>query len=162
MEEKAKKKSKVKKFFLGLLCLIASAIIICVLSFSCFRWWIVDDSSDVQGTWQIENSNKQVLINETEIRMSEDAIFTYEIDEGSKTITEHLADKQGKVHYVFSFDRTELLLMDEDLDFFSSAFLDAGNLLSTFFSGIYSSDSSGFRGVDDSNDSIVKLHKINK
>ncbi len=162
MEEKAKKKSKVKIFFLTLLCFVATVIIIAVLSFSAFRWWLPNDESDILGTWQIESSDKQILINEKEIRMSEDAIFAYEIDTSSKTITEHLANKQGKVHYVFSFDRTELLMMDEDLDFFTSAFLDAGNLLSTFFGGTYCADSAGFNGTHSSQDSLVRLHKVSE
>ena len=120
---------------------------------------MIDDASDVQGTWTIENSNKQILINDTEIRMSDDVIFTYEIDDASKTITEFLADKTGKVHYVFSKDRTELVLIDQDLDFFTSTFLDAGDLIKTFFTGGYSDSSAGFVNSDIADDSLVRLNR---
>lgn len=121
---------------------------------------MVDDANDVQGTWTIENSSKQILINDTEIRMSDDVIFTYKIDETSKTITEFLADKTGKVHYVFSKDRTELVFIDQDLDFFTSTFLDAGDLIKTFFTGGYSDSSAGFINSDIADDSLVRLKRV--
>ena len=120
---------------------------------------MVDDAKDVQGTWTIENSSAKVTISDTEIRMSADVIFTYTLDSDAKQITEHLADKTGKVHYVFSADRKELLLIEQDMDFFTATFLDAGNLLTNFFSGTYSSSSAGFVNSNIAEDSIVRLHK---
>ena len=160
LEEEPKKKSKVKIFILAFLCFIAFAIIALVLAFSACRWWLVDDAKDLQGTWKIEESSKSITINEAEIRMSDNAIFTYDVDASAKSITEHLAEKEGKVHYVFSFDRTELLLIDQDIDFFSSAFLDAGNLIYSIFSGNYSNNSAGFSGNYIAQDPIVRLHRV--
>ena len=153
------KHSKLRVFLIALFATVAAIIIVCVAAFSMFRWVIVDDARDVQGTWTIENSSAKITISDTEIRMSEDVIFTYTLDSGAKQITEHLAYKTGKVHYVFSADRKELLLIEQDMDFFTATFLDAGNLLQTFFSGTYSDSSAGFVNSDIAEDSIVRLHR---
>ena len=154
------KHSKLRVFLIAFFSVVALAIVACVLAFSAARWWLVDDAHDVQGTWSIENSDAQITISSTEIRMSSDVIFTYTLDSTSKQITENLADKTGKVHYVFSADRKELVLIEQDMDFFTATFLDAGNLLQTFFSGNYSDSSAGFVVSDIAEDSIVRLHKM--
>ena len=153
------KHSKLRVFLIALFATVAAIIIACTVAFSIFRWLIPNDAADVQGTWSIENSDTKITISEREIRMSEDVIFTYTLDATSKQITENLADKTGKVHYVFSADRKELVLIEQDMDFFTATFLDAGNLLQTFFAGEYSDTSAGFKNSDIAEDSIVRLHR---
>lgn len=150
---------KLRIFLIAVASILALAIITFAIGFSACRWWLANDASDIQGPWTIEDSDTTITISDTEIRMSSDVIFTYTLDSGAKSLTENLAGKTGKVHYIFSADKTELILIEEEMDFFSSAFLDAGNLLQTFFSGNYSDSSAGFvtSGIADS--SIVRLHK---
>ena len=154
------KHSKLRVFLIAFFSILACVIIAAIVAFSVFRWWIADDARDIQGTWGIENSDAQITISDTEIRMSSDVIFTYTLDSGAKQITENLADKTGKVHYVFSADRKEVVFIEQDMDFLTATFLDAGNLLQTFFTGNYSASSAGFVVSDIADSSIVRLHKI--
>ena len=154
------KHSKLRVFLIAFFSILACVIIAAIVAFSVFRWWIADDARDIQGTWGIENSDAQITISDTEIRMSSDVIFTYTLDSGAKQITENLAAKTGKVHYVFSADRKEVVFIEQDMDFFTATFLDAGNLLQTFFTGNYSASSAGFVVSDIADSSIVRLHKI--
>lgn len=159
MAWKKLKSSNLVVFITTFLALVALVIFAFAVLFSASRWWTANDEADIQGTWSIEKSSTKITISDKEIRMSDDVIFTYTIDTSAKSITEKLANKTGKVHYVFSKDKNEVVLIDQDLDFFTSTFLDAGDLIKTFFSGGYSDSSAGFLNSDIADDSVVRLKR---
>lgn len=139
---------------------IALLIALAVGVFCFSRWLLHDDAADIQGTWQIEGTNVTIVINETEIRMTSDTIFTYKLDSGSKNITEKLDTKSGTSHYIFSVDRSELLIMDRELDSFSSFCYDGANLLKSFFTGNYDASKAALPDDAVNTESVTRLKRV--
>lgn len=80
--------------------------------FSIFRWGLHDDHVDIQGKWQIGDSNAQVTITEDNIKLNKEVSYSYSIDPFSKTLTFDFGQLKGSGRYRFSLDRNQISLLD--------------------------------------------------
>lgn len=95
-------------------------LLLLTLLFCWNRWWRYDDVLDVQGTWSANNSNTDIILNDTYMQLTDDVLYTYEIDPFSKTIKYEFGTSKGEGRYRFSFDRNELIITDGDYSWFST------------------------------------------
>ena len=152
--------SKVKKIIGSIAVIIALLIIAFCIVVCAQRWWFVDDSSDIVGKWQKEGSSSVVEVTGEKIKLTDDIICAYTLDDSKKSLELKLDSKTGSSHYVFSQDRTELLIIDENLDFFSSFSLDMDDFFKSLFNGKLNSSSAGFLDSSIPTDKIVRLKKV--
>lgn len=151
------------KEIIGVVIVVLAAILIALgLFYSWQRWWSVDDAADLQGSWQVEGTEATFVISKTEMAISEDVIYKYEIDNGAKTINFTLGTMSGKAHYVFSPKRTQLVIIDESVDFFSSLSLDLSDRIASIIDGTYSDLSAGFINSSLDAGKIVRLNKLDE
>ncbi len=110
------------KIFAAMIGLVAIALCI---TFFIFRFLGGDDVADFQGSWYIDETSKVVEITADQIILAPDAIYDYEIDPQSKTITFSLGDLKGSGHYRFSADRQELAILDGNYSWMDTLLSDA-------------------------------------
>ena len=142
--------------------IIVIAILITLVCFGicAVRWWMVDDANDILGNWRNQANNSTVEITAEKIKLSEDMICTYKLVPAYKAMDVALGTESGRSHYVFSPDKSELVIIDEDLDFFSSLSLDVTDAVKNVFTGKASASSAGFVNTDISSEKISRLKKI--
>lgn len=151
--------SRVKRIIGLVLIILAILIVVAFLAIAATRWWTVDDESDILGTWQNETSSLTVEVTDEKIKLSDDVICGYSLNTADKSIDLKLDTKKGRSHYVFSPDRNELLIIDEDLDFFSSFSLDLTDAFKTIFSGQASMSNAGYLNSDIPSEKIARLKR---
>ena len=83
-----------------------------MISFSCWRWPLSHDAQDIQGVWYIAGTQKTATITADKIELSDDVAYSYELDEGAKTLTLSFGSMTGDARYRFSLDRQELAIRD--------------------------------------------------
>lgn len=91
---------------------IVAAIAAIVIAFSCWRWPFSHDAEDIQGVWYIAGTQKTATITADKIELSDDVAYSYELDEGAKTLSLTFGTMTGDARYRFSFDRQELAIRD--------------------------------------------------
>jgi hypothetical protein len=155
-EEQTKKPRKVAK----IIALVLGAIVLCWIAFViATRWVVANDASDIQGTWNIAGTDKEVPITSSEMTLTDDLTYSYTLDEFSKTIEVKLGSKSGKSHYVFSLNRQQIVIIDGEYDFFSSLAMDLSDFFSSIVSGTVSAQSAGYKS-DESGRTIIRLNKV--
>ena len=91
---------------------VVAAIAAVVIAFSCWRWPLSHDAQDIQGVWYIAGTQKTATITADKIELSDDVAYSYELDEGAKTLTLAFGSMTGDARYRFSLDRQELAIRD--------------------------------------------------
>ena len=91
---------------------VVAVIAAVVISFSCWRWPLSHDAQDIQGVWYIAGTQKTATITADKIELSDDVAYSYELDEGAKTLTLAFGSMTGDARYRFSLDRQELAIRD--------------------------------------------------
>lgn len=110
------KKARFSRRFVITVSVIAVALIVGIGVLSWNQWLRYDDAADIQGTWQVEGSDVSFTFTETEIVMTPDVSYTYELDTFHKTITFTFKDYQGQGSYAFSPERTTLVITETSSD----------------------------------------------
>jgi hypothetical protein len=102
--------------------IVAAICIVLVLSlvgggaaFAWDRWYRYDDIADIQGEWQIANSQRTLVIDESNLKIDADVAYEYTIDPKAKTITYTFGDTTGTATYRFAKDR-DTLIIDENME----------------------------------------------
>lgn len=62
--------------------------------------------------WYIAGTQKTATITADKIELSDDVAYSYELDEGAKTLTLSFGSMTGDARYRFSLDRQELAIRD--------------------------------------------------
>ena len=81
----------------------------------CWNQWLrFDDHKDFQGTWQMEGITASFVITDSEIQLTSDVAYSYELDTFNKTISFSFGNLEGGGSYAFSPERTELIITEGD------------------------------------------------
>ncbi len=91
---------------------VVAVVAAIVIAFSCWRWPLSHDAQDIQGVWYIAGTQKTATITADKIELSDDVAYSYELDEGAKTLTLAFGSMTGDARYRFSLDRQELAIRD--------------------------------------------------
>ncbi len=105
---------------------VVVAIVVGIAFFSWNRWLRYDDAADLQGSWQVDGTTSEVVIDGTSMQLSDDVSYDYTIDSGSKTITYTFGSLEGQGRYRFSDDRSQVAIVDGDYSWRSTLFDDIG------------------------------------
>lgn len=104
-----------RRFVIGA-SVIAVVLVVGIGVLSWNQWFRYDDAADIQGTWQVEGSDVSFTFTETEMVMTPEVSYTYELDTFQKTITFAFKDYQGHGTYAFSPERTTLVITETSPD----------------------------------------------
>lgn len=143
-----------RAFLLLVLALFLAAVVACVG----IRWFFVNDASDIQGTWNIVGTEKNIPITDTEMTLDEDLTYKYSLDQVSKKINVKLGNMSGTSHYKFSLDRSELVVFDGDYDELKSFNLDFLDFWKSFQDKTFSPSSAGYTDLTDLK--VIRLKKV--
>lgn len=103
--------SRVKWGRVALACIFAFLVLAASL-FVWNRWYRFDDVADIQGTWRDVTSGATMEVNESYIKLADDAVYEYVLDTNAKSIRYTFGNSEGFSSYRFSEDRTQLVLED--------------------------------------------------
>lgn len=92
--------------------------------FSWYRWFLYDDTTEFQGTWQLADSAKVVPIDGATIELTDDVAYSYTLDTVAKTINFSFGNKSGGGRYRFSTDRSQLVITEGETYSVVSTLLD--------------------------------------
>ena len=143
-----------RAFLLLVLALVLAAVVACVG----IRWFFVNDASDIQGTWNIVGTEKNIPITDTEMTLDEDLTYKYSLDQVSKKINVKLGNMSGTSHYKFSLDRSELVVFDGDYDELKSFNLDFLDFWKRVQDKTFSPSSAGYTDLTDLK--AIRLKKV--
>lgn len=143
-----------RAFLLLVLALVLAAVVACVG----IRWFFVNDASDIQGTWNIVGTEKNIPITDTEMTLDEDLTYKYSLDQVSKKINVKLGNMSGTSHYKFSLDRSELVVFDGDYDELKSFNLDFLDFWKRVQDKTFSPSSAGYTDLTDLK--VIRLKKV--
>lgn len=115
-EPPAKKHRLAKRIAFVIALILVLAIVGAMSYFAWNRWGRYDDFADMQGEWYVEGTAALVTIDAKSLHLSEDVVYSYEIDDHEKTIHFSFGSWEGQGRYRFSEDRTKLVLMDGEYD----------------------------------------------
>lgn len=101
--------------------MIGAAVIIVVLAvatglLSWNQWFRYDDAADIQGSWAVEGTNEVITFTDTDIVMTPEVSYPYTLDTFNKTIDFSFKQYGGEGKYVFSPERTTLVITETDAD----------------------------------------------
>ena len=157
--DKEKKKKplwfRILRAFLLLVLALALAAAVACLG---LRWFFVNDASDIQGTWNIVGTEKNIPITDTEMTLDEDLTYKYSLDQVSKKINVKLGNMSGTSHYKFSLDRSELVVFDGDYDELKSFNLDFLDFWKSVQDKTFSPTSAGYTDCTDLK--VIRLKKV--
>ena len=157
--DKEKKKKplwfRILRAFLLLVLALALAAAVACLG---LRWFFVNDASDIQGTWNIVGTEKNIPITDTEMTLDEDLTYKYSLDQVSKKINVKLGNMSGTSHYKFSLDRSELVVFDGDYDELKSFNLDVLDFWKSVQDKTFSPTSAGYTDCTDLK--VIRLKKV--
>ena len=143
-----------RAFLLLVLALFLAAVVACVG----IRWFFVNDARDIQGTWNIVGTEKNIPITDTEMTLDEDLTYKYSLDQVSKKINVKLGNMSGTSHYKFSLDRSELVVFDGDYDELKSFNLDFLDFWKSVQDKTFSPSSAGYTDCTDLK--VIRLKKV--
>lgn len=100
---------------------IGAAVIIVVLAvatglLSWNQWFRYDDAADIQGSWAVEGTSEIITFTDTDIVMTPEVSYPYTLDTFNKTIDFSFKQYGGEGKYVFSPERTTLVITETDAD----------------------------------------------
>lgn len=96
------------------LCVVFAICSLCLATYGFDRWLHGSDELNLEGTWQIEDSDATVSITDKQIVFADDAVYDYKVDTTTKSLSLTLAGLSGQAHYCFSFDKDTLVFVDGD------------------------------------------------
>lgn len=100
-------------FKLGVALGVAFAVVLAgLVAFAVYHWAWGDDARDMQGTWYVNGTEAAIVIGESEIALTDEVSYAYEVDSFSKTIDLSFGSLSGGGRYRFSLDRGELAIID--------------------------------------------------
>ncbi len=109
-----KSKSTLAKVLLIVFSVLFVALLIAT-GILCWNQWLrFDDRADFQGTWQMEGTTTSFVITNSEIQLTSEVAYSYELDTFNKTIAFSFGNLEGGGAYAFSPDRTELIITEAD------------------------------------------------
>lgn len=110
------KKHTAKKLLRHWPLIVVSVVLVLVVAvvggLSWDRWLRFDDAADIQGEWQTPGSTVSVVIDGESIKLTEDVTWSYTLDSGAKTLAYTFGNYEGQGRYLFSPDRTQLVITD--------------------------------------------------
>lgn len=80
------------------------------------QWFRFDDAADIQGSWTIDGTEQTITFTPTDINMTAEVSYPYELDTFQKTISFSFEQYSGSGSYAFSPDRNELYITETDAD----------------------------------------------
>lgn len=132
---------KILKVAISTILLLFAVLVIILCA---FRWWSANDVSQIQGNWEIAGTGKTVPITDSEITLTDDVTYTYTIDTFAKTIHVQIGNYSGTSHYVFSADKSEIMLIDGTFNWAQTLTNDVSDLIESITSGAWRADSAGY------------------
>lgn len=114
--KRALKRPRLSRRFLIVSAVIAVVLVVGIGVLSWNQWLRYDDVADIQGTWQVEGSDVSFSFTDSEVVMTDDVSYSYELDTFHKTITFSFKQYAGQGSYAFSSDRTTLVITETDAD----------------------------------------------
>lgn len=109
--EKASGRSVLFKLGLGL-GIVLALLIAGLAAFAAYHWAWGDDARDIQGTWYVNGTSATISIGESDIVLTDEVSYVYEMDSFSKTLSLRFGSLSGGGCYRFSLDRGELAIVD--------------------------------------------------
>lgn len=79
-------------------------------------WFRFDDAADFTGTFQDGNTNHAIVINTTQVKLTDSVAYSYTLDTKNKTVHFSIGNYTGTSSYRFSSDRKTLVLSDDETD----------------------------------------------
>lgn len=119
-------------------------IAISIIALCAFRWWAANDAYQFQGNWEIAGTGKTVPITDNEITLTDDVTYSYTLDTFAKTINVKIGNYTGSSHYVFSADKSEIMLIDGTFNWAQTLTNDVSDLIESVGSGAWRADSAGY------------------
>ena len=89
---------------------LLAVFLVAVGLFAWNRWFRFDDAADIQGDWKVPAKNYTMVIDGTQMKLTEDVSYNYTIDTWAKTITYSFGSSSGHASYRFSQDRSVLVI----------------------------------------------------
>lgn len=71
-----------------------------------------NDAQDIQGTWYLNGTNVAVQVTPDEIVLTSDVAYDYQLNTTDKTIRLEFGNLEGGGRYLFSLDRSQLMIVD--------------------------------------------------
>lgn len=96
------------------LCVVCGLLVAGLAAFAAYHWAWGDDAQDVQGTWYVNGTSATISIGESDIVLTDEVSYAYELDSFSKTLSLRFGKLSGGGRYRFSLDRGELAIVDGD------------------------------------------------
>lgn len=91
--------------------LVAAAASAAALSWD--RWLRYDDAADFQGEWRIGESSAVIVIDGSNVKLTDEVSYAYQLDAGAKTLSFSFSSMRGEGRYRFSADREQLAVMED-------------------------------------------------
>jgi len=112
--EPPRNRTSFRKVALALFVIAVLGIVAAVSWIAWDRWGRYDDHADMQGDWYVRGTMVVVPIDEHTIKLADDVVYNYAIDDHDKTISYTFGDWKGSGRYWFSDDRSKLVITDGD------------------------------------------------
>lgn len=109
-----KQRKKLSKKFVIVAAVLAVVLVAATSVLAWNQWLRYDDAADFQGAWLVEGTTQSVSITESEIQMTEEVAYSYALDTFAKKITFSFDNLTGEGTYVFSPERTTLVITEND------------------------------------------------
>ena len=114
LSERIKNASTRSKVFMVIFALLFVALLVAT-GILCWNQWLrYDDHKDFQGTWQIAGTKTSFVITDTEMKLTDEVAYTYELDTFNKTISFSFGNLSGGGSYAFSPDRADLIITESN------------------------------------------------
>ena len=112
LSERFKASSTRSKVFIIVFTVLFVALLVATGLLCWKQWFRFDDNKDFQGTWQVEGTTASFVITDSEIQLTSDVAYSYELDTFNKTISFNFGNLTGGGTYAFSPDRTVLIITE--------------------------------------------------
>lgn len=106
------KKSTASKVMTALLVVLTCLVVVVALGFGWFRWLHGSDTVDIQGTWYVNGSEATMTFTESEIVLTDEVSYEYELKPADKTIRYGFSHMSGVGSYRFSLNREMVAIFD--------------------------------------------------
>ena len=109
-------KRRISRKFVVVAASIVAVLLVALAVLSWNQWLRYDDSTDIQGTWVAQDTGASIIITGSEVQLTSDVSYTYELDTFHKTISFGFGKYTGGGTYVFSPERDVLTITEDEAD----------------------------------------------
>ncbi len=109
-------KRRISRKFVVVAVSVVAVLLVALAVLSWNQWLRYDDSADIQGTWVAQDTGASITITSSEVRLTSDVSYTYELDTFHKTISFGFGKYTGGGTYVFSPERDVLTITEDEAD----------------------------------------------